>query len=169
MLLFLPSLQSLPVAAQLRSKTGRGTLRSDLLRLELSLDSDNFDFDRIKPLLKAAVTDNLDDTNIWDQVDRTVTESTPPPQPIASSIEQTPWLHKTSSFANSSERRDDVDPVLKSELGPFCVGIRCLREKFFGRVAGLEAASLPVFNKCTQGSAPLFGAQEWSDWPGLVI
>ncbi|KAI2736056.1 hypothetical protein DTO013E5_10131 [Penicillium roqueforti] len=37
---------------------------------------------------------------------------------IASSLQQTPWLHKTSSFANSSEYRQDVARVLNSELGP---------------------------------------------------
>ncbi|KAJ6019364.1 hypothetical protein N7522_001431, partial [Penicillium canescens] len=51
-------------------------------------------------------------------VDAAAAESTPPPRTIASSLQQTPWLHKTSSFANSSEYRQDVDRVFKSELGP---------------------------------------------------
>ncbi|KAG9229575.1 hypothetical protein BJ875DRAFT_537638 [Amylocarpus encephaloides] len=46
-------LETLPAARLLLSRTGRGPLRSDLLRLELSADSDDFDIGRIKPLLNA--------------------------------------------------------------------------------------------------------------------
>lgn len=91
-------------------------------------------------------------------------ESTPPPQPIASSLQQTPWLHKTSSFANSSEYRQDVDRVLKLELGPLFVGLPEFRKTYFGRVAGLETASEAVFKKCTEGTHPLF-SEGWSGWP----
>ncbi len=45
---FLSAVQNLPAARILPARTGRGTLRSDLLRLELSLKSDNFDLDRFK-------------------------------------------------------------------------------------------------------------------------
>lgn len=85
------SLQSIPAAGLLLSKTGRGT-RSNLLRLISAVASDNFDFDRIKPLLKAALADDPDDPLIWDQVYQAVTEPTPPPRPIASSLQQTPWF-----------------------------------------------------------------------------
>jgi len=51
---------------------------------------DDFDLDRIKPLLKAALADDSDDALIWDRVYDPVTESTPPPRPIASSLQQTP-------------------------------------------------------------------------------
>ncbi|RYP14111.1 hypothetical protein DL767_010419 [Monosporascus sp. MG133] len=93
-----------------------GTLRSDLLRLNSAVDSDDFDFDRIKPLLNAIFADKPDE-KIWDAVYDAVAESTPPPRPIASSLQQTPWLRNTSSFANSSEYRKYVDDVLKEELG----------------------------------------------------
>ncbi|KAI8719906.1 Non-specific serine/threonine protein kinase [Fusarium sp. LHS14.1] len=69
-LLLLPSLQSLPVAGLLDSKSGRGTLRSDILKLisaAASADVD-FDFDRVKPLLISALANEPDDTLIWDQV-----------------------------------------------------------------------------------------------------
>ncbi|KAK0621573.1 hypothetical protein B0T17DRAFT_295605 [Bombardia bombarda] len=114
----LSALQILPAIRLLRSKTGNGTLRSDLLRLNSAVDSDDFDFDRIKPLLNAALTEKPD-SEIWDQVYNAVTESTPPPRPIASSLQQTPWLRNTSSFANSSEHRKYMDDVLKEELGLF--------------------------------------------------
>jgi hypothetical protein len=42
-------------------------LRRDLLRLELPLDSDDLDFDIIKPLVIAALADSLGDPLIWNQ------------------------------------------------------------------------------------------------------
>lgn len=68
-----------------------------------------------KPLLKSAIIGDPDD--FWGQVYKVVDESTPPPQAIASSVQQTPWLHNTSAFTNSSEYRKDVDRVLRDELG----------------------------------------------------
>ncbi|KAL8380591.1 hypothetical protein RB595_005050 [Gaeumannomyces hyphopodioides] len=164
---FLRAAQNLPATDLLPARTGRGTLRDDLLRLELSLRSDDFDPDRIKPLLRAALAKDPNDAPIWDQVYRAiaVAESTPPPQPIPSSLQQTPWLHNTGSFANSSEYRQHVDRVLRSELGPLYVGLPRFREAFFGRVAGLDAASEAVLNKCTEGSNPLFGSEGWRGWP----
>ncbi|KAF2001283.1 hypothetical protein P154DRAFT_596918 [Amniculicola lignicola CBS 123094] len=47
------ALQALPVARLLPSIASRGTLRSDLLRLELSTESDEFDLERIIPFLRA--------------------------------------------------------------------------------------------------------------------
>lgn len=79
-------------------------------------------------------------------------------------LQQTPWFHKASSFANSSEYRKDVDKILKGELGPIHVGIPRFRERYFGGVAGLEEASKVVFHKCTEGSNPLF-SEGWSGWP----
>ncbi|RYP78609.1 hypothetical protein DL769_003170 [Monosporascus sp. CRB-8-3] len=101
-LALLSTVQDLPAARLLPATTCRGTLRSDLLRLGLSLDSDDFDLELIKPLLEAALADDPDDALIWDQVYQAVTKSTPPPQPIASSTQQTPLLHNTSRFAESS-------------------------------------------------------------------
>ncbi|KAH7007843.1 LOW QUALITY PROTEIN: uncharacterized protein B0I36DRAFT_378718 [Microdochium trichocladiopsis] len=113
------AVQNLPAADLLPARTGRGSLRDDLLRLELSLRSDDFDFDRIKPLL---------------------------------------------NFANSSEYRKDIDRFLRDELGAMYVGLPRFHETFFGRVAGLEAASEAVFKKCMEGSEPLF-SNRWSGWP----
>ncbi|PMD53352.1 uncharacterized protein K444DRAFT_646753 [Hyaloscypha bicolor E] len=64
----LSALLNLPATRFLRSKTSHGTLSSDLLKLISAITSDNFHFDRIKPLLTAALTDNWDDVLIWDQV-----------------------------------------------------------------------------------------------------
>ncbi|KAI1313249.1 serine/threonine-protein kinase Sgk2 [Xylaria venustula] len=160
----LPSLQSLPASGLLVSKTGRGTLRSGLLRLISAVTSDDFDFDHIKPLLDAVLAEKFDN-EVWDQVCLAVTESTPPPRPIASSsIQQTPWLRNTGSFANSSEYRQDVDRVLKLELGPLYVGVPRFRETFFGAVADLQTASELFFKKCIEGNTPRF-RRGWIGWP----
>lgn len=163
-LAFLSAAQNLPAARRLPATSGRSTLRADLLRLEISLDPDDADLESLKPLLRSALADNPSDAVIWDHVYRAVAESTPPPRPIASSLQQTPWVHNTSSFANSSEYRQDVDRVLKLELGSVYVGLPGFRETYFGGIAGLDAASRAVFRKCTEGDNPLFN-QGWSGWP----
>jgi len=134
------------------------------LRLISATASDDFELDRIKPLLKTALADNTDDAGLWDQVYHAITESTQPPRSIASSLQQPPWLHSTGSFANSSEYRQDVDRVLKLELGPLYVGLPRFHETYFGRVAGLETAAEAVFKKCMGGSNPLFN-DGWTGWP----
>lgn len=163
-LAFLSVAQNFPAARLLPAGTGRGTLRSDLLRLELSLDSDDFDLDCIQPLLRVALADKPDDTSIWNQVYNAVTESTPPPRPVASSIQQTPWRLNTSSFANSSEPRKYVDGVLKEELGPMYVGLRSFYNTYFGRVTDLEMTSEAFFEMCQEGGEPLFD-NGWTGWP----
>ncbi|KAI6257061.1 hypothetical protein MCOR27_000050 [Pyricularia oryzae] len=160
------ALQTLPVARRLPSKTGPGVLRSDLVKLISAAASGDFDFDRFKPLLLIAIANNRDDAFLWDQVYRAVTEATPPSQSVASSL-QTPWLHNTGSFANSSEYRQDVDKVLRSELGPLYVGLPCFWDAFFGRMAGLRAISENVFKECTESSDPLFCGERKLD-VGLV-
>ncbi|OCL07126.1 hypothetical protein AOQ84DRAFT_320397 [Glonium stellatum] len=77
------ALQKLPAARLLPSVTGRGTLRSDLLRLGSSVDSDDFSIERIIPLLKAVLSAESDEV-IWDNVYTAVAESTPPPRPVSS-------------------------------------------------------------------------------------
>lgn len=163
-IIVLSSLRSLPAARLLVSKTGRGTLQSDLLRVISTTASSDPNFDRIKPLLIAALTDKPDSV-IWHQVYNAVTESTPP-RSIASSVQQTPWLHNTSSFANSSEQRKYVDGVLKEELGFMHVGLHNFHETFFGDVADLKTASKTFFGSCVEGGDPLFVLDDgWRGWP----
>ncbi|KAH7635593.1 hypothetical protein B0T09DRAFT_298280 [Sordaria sp. MPI-SDFR-AT-0083] len=177
----LSTIQILPITRLLRSNTGSGTLRIDLLRRLPALDSDdvdNFDSDQFEPLFNAVLTNKPDD-EIWRQVYCAVTEATPPPRPIASYLLQTPRSINTSSFANSSEYRKHVDMVLKDELGAMCdkgrdcgqcpcdtmyVDLPDFHDIFIGRVAGLKTASEAVFNKCTEGSEPLFRSG-WRGWP----
>ncbi|KAG7402743.1 hypothetical protein Forpe1208_v017044 [Fusarium oxysporum f. sp. rapae] len=158
------ALQNLRASRLLRSSGSGKNLLSDLSRLNAAVNSDEVDLDRIKPLLRLSLTDKPADTLIWDQVYEAVTESTPPPRPIASSFQQTPWLRNTSSFANSSEHRKYVDDVLKEELGSMYVGLRCFHDTYFGGVAGLDAASQAFFKQCVEGSDPLF-EDGWKGWP----
>ncbi|KAL2889272.1 hypothetical protein HOO65_030773 [Ceratocystis lukuohia] len=160
----LTAVQNLTAIRFLPSKTGHDSLRTDLIRLNFTVASTDFNFDRVKPLLKSALADETDDTLLWDQVYQAVTEHTPPPRPVASSIKQTPWLRNTSSFANSSEHRKYVDDVLKEELGSIYVGLCKFHETYFGNVAGLETASETFFKQCQEGSNPLFD-EGWSGWP----
>ena len=159
------ALQGLPVARSLPSVAGRGTLRSDLLRLELSTESDDFDLERVIPLLTAVLNDEPDET-IWNKVYGAVTESTPPPRP-ASSIQQTPRLHNTGSFANSTEHRKYVDGVLKEELGQLYVDVPGFFKAYFGSVPGLKSVAQAVFNRCKEGDNPLYREESgWQGWPG---
>ncbi|KAL2884644.1 hypothetical protein HOO65_100048 [Ceratocystis lukuohia] len=160
----LAAVQTLTASRFLPSKTGQPSLRIDLIRLQCAVAFTDFNFDCVKPLLKSVLADETDDTLLWDQVYQAVTEPTPPPQLVTSSIQQTPWLRNTSSFANSSEHRKYVDDVLKEELGSIYVGLCKFHETYFGNVAGLETASETFFKQCQEGSNPLFD-EGWSGWP----
>lgn len=157
------ALQSLRASRLLRSSGSGKNLFSDLSRLNSAVNSDDFDLDSIKPLLRSVIAGD-NDALIWKEVYNAVTEPTPPPQPIASSLQQTPWLHNTSSFANSSEYRKDVDRVLRDELGVMFVGLPRFHETFFGQVADLQTASKAVFKKCIEDGESLF-SNGWSGWP----
>ncbi|KND91462.1 hypothetical protein TOPH_03900 [Tolypocladium ophioglossoides CBS 100239] len=142
---FISTRQSLSAAGLLPSKTGRGTLRNDLRVIISAVASDDFDFDRIKPLLKAAIAEGLDDAFIWSHIHDAVTESTPPPRPIAPSIQQTPLSQNTSGLVNSSEFRQNVDPILKLELEHLYAGLPNFHQAFFRDVPDLDRASKAVF------------------------
>ncbi|KAK4132071.1 hypothetical protein BT67DRAFT_451324 [Trichocladium antarcticum] len=134
----------LPVTRLLPSNTGRGTLQYGLLRLISAAASDDFDLDRIRPLLKSALADDHNDALVWDQVYDA--------------------LRNTSSFANSSEHREYIDNVLKEELGPIYVGLRDFYKTYFGDVPNLETVSETFFEDCLGGSNLLFG-NGWRGWP----
>ncbi|PHH49050.1 hypothetical protein CFIMG_007176RA, partial [Ceratocystis fimbriata CBS 114723] len=76
----LTAVQDLTAIRFLPSKTGHASLRTDLFRLTSAIASTDFNFDRVKPLLKSALADETDDTLLWDQVYQAVTEPTPPPR-----------------------------------------------------------------------------------------
>jgi protein kinase-like protein len=156
--------QILPASRLLRSVSGGKNLFSDLARLNSSVNSDDFDTECIIPLLRAVISNESDEL-LWEKAYIAVTESTPPPRPI-SSIQQTPWLRNTSSFANSSEYRKYTDDVLKEELGTMYVGIPEFFEAKFGEVIGLKPTAKVVFEKCKDGDEPIYRKNEgWRKWP----
>ncbi|OAA34974.1 serine/threonine-protein kinase Sgk2 [Metarhizium rileyi] len=162
-LILLSTLQIHPAARLLRSDSGR-SLFSEISRLNTLITSDDYNFDLIRPFIKLCLANSPDDALIWDQLCGAVAETTPPPRPIPSSLQQTPWSQNTRSFVNSSEFRQDVDRILKQELGPLYVGIPKFCDTFFGVVPHLEVVSETVFRKCSEGDNPLFN-EGWTEWP----
>ncbi|KAK5996945.1 hypothetical protein PT974_02293 [Cladobotryum mycophilum] len=138
------SLQKLPASGILPSRTGRDNIRNDLLRLISAVASNDFDFGSLGHLLDAVLAETPDDAAIWHQ--------------------QTPWIHNTSSFANSTEHRKYVDNILKQELGTMYVGLPEFHDTYFD-IPNLETASEAVFNKCEDGDNTLYGDDGWSGWP----
>lgn len=158
------ALQALPASRVLRSVSGSRNLFSDLSRLGAAVNSDDFDCERLFPLLGAVLNKESDDA-LWAKVYAVAAESTPPPRPLPF-LGQTPYLHTTSSFVNSSEHRKHVDTVLKEELGSIYVGIPDFYDAYFGNVDGLEKASAAVLRRCKEGHRPLFNeANGWRNWP----
>ncbi|KAM5348921.1 hypothetical protein ACJ41O_008744 [Fusarium nematophilum] len=131
--------------------------------MSAAIATDDFDLDHVQPLLKQAI-DEADDSAIWDQVKSAVAETTPPPRPIPSSIQQTPWLRNTSSFPNSSEYRKHVDGVLKEELGLMYVGLPKFWDTYFGGMDDLKTASEAFFKQCVKEPSPMF-TNGWTGWP----
>ena len=108
----LSALQILPVTRVLHSKTGRDTLRSDLLRLISAVASDDFDVDRIKPLLNAVLS-NEPDERIWSKVYSAVTGSTPP---IVHKLPLGTPFKSTSSQRANEQTYDDIDLRILQEI-----------------------------------------------------
>ncbi|WVO13559.1 hypothetical protein L204_101180 [Cryptococcus depauperatus] len=163
----LSALQILPVSRLLQSEMStQYTVRDDILRLNSAALFDDFDFDCIIPLLETALFDNPEDALIWDLVAAAAAtlNATPPPRSMTPSSQQTPWLRGTSDFTYSIEYRQDIDRVLRGELGQLHFGLSSFHATFFGNVAGLETAAAAVFQSCTSGSDPLF-RDGWKGWP----
>ncbi|KAF1970865.1 hypothetical protein BU23DRAFT_510832 [Bimuria novae-zelandiae CBS 107.79] len=169
------ALQGLPATRSLPSTRNNVNLFGDLLELSSAVNSGNFDIERIIPLLRA-VLNNEPDEVIWDKVYAavaastafTVAKPTTPPlsAPSLASFQQTPWLHNTGSFANSTEHRKYVDGVLKEELGQLYVGVPGFFDAYFGSVPGLESVAQAVFDKCKEGDIPLYREESgWQGWP----
>ncbi|KAH6646842.1 hypothetical protein BKA67DRAFT_525584 [Truncatella angustata] len=160
----LSALQSLRTSRLLPSSNRGKNLFSDLTTLSAAANSDDFDLDRTKPLLRTALSESLVDTHVWDQVYIAVAESTPAPRLVASSLQQTPWIRNTSSFVNSSEHRKYMDDVLKEELGSMYVGLHEFQERYFEDVLKLEPASEAFLEQCKENSNPIFDTK-WKGWP----
>jgi hypothetical protein len=96
------ALQGLPASRSLLSKFGNRNLFGDLSTLNSAVNSDNFDIERIIPLLDTVLNEEPDDL-VWakvynaviESISRTViTKPTTPPQsgpPLTASFQQIPW------------------------------------------------------------------------------
>ncbi|KAK3369484.1 hypothetical protein B0T24DRAFT_708101 [Lasiosphaeria ovina] len=135
------TLQVLRAARLLRAANGKPVL-AEILRLVSSTVLGESDVDRLTPLLGAALSSDS----------------------MLSSLQQTPWLRNTSSFANSSEHCKYMGDVFKEELGSMYTGIPDFHESFFGAVTGLEQAASAVFAMCVDGDNPLY-REGWAGWP----
>jgi Fungal protein kinase len=158
------ALQNLPASRLLPSSTGRGTLFGDLSRFSSMIDSEQFNVERVIPLLKGVIN-NKSDEILFTKVYAAVTESTPPPRPLPY-LAQTPHKQTTSSIVNSSEHRKYMDDVLKEELGPLYVGVPGFYDVFFGQISDLKSKADAVFKKCKEGNNPLYSDKDgWRNWP----
>ncbi len=77
----------------------------DILRLDISLEDGDLDFDRIKPLLRAVLANEPDD-KIWDQVYRAVPES-PRPRPAVTGWY--PWVITRETLAPQRYEKEHPD------------------------------------------------------------
>lgn len=167
---FLTSLIMHDASRLLPSKTSRGALQADLLQIthKLTVDQSEADLRCLQPLLSAAISEDQEDTFIWEQVYIATAELFPPPPPppdISSSMLRTPRLHLTDNFPSSSEYRTYLEDALKHDLGRLYVGLPKFHDAYFGSVPGLASASQEFFKQCREGDDPLFGADGWKGWP----
>ncbi|PTB60681.1 hypothetical protein M431DRAFT_489455 [Trichoderma harzianum CBS 226.95] len=136
----------------------RKNLLDDISRLVPYVNDDALDVvDRITPLLKIAFRGDCDDARISKsclsrRCRRDTSTASPGPD-----LTRFTTNRNTSSFANSSEYRINVDGVPREELDAMYVDLPRFHEFFFGDVAGLEAASEAIFDKCQESDSPLVG------------
>ena len=174
----IPTLSGLPAARSLPSKHGNRNLLSDLLTLNSAVNSDNVDIERIKPLLQAVLNDEPDDL-IWEKVYDAVAKSinatpvakpTTPPEsgpPFAARFQQTPWAFNTGSFADTSDLRKNVDPILKLEVEDnLIIDHPQFFATFFGGFTQLPEIVTAVFELCKDAKPPLYTDNVgWNEWP----
>ncbi|RDH29332.1 hypothetical protein BDQ94DRAFT_182351 [Aspergillus welwitschiae] len=151
----------------LTTRYSRATALNDIHKLKSAVLSETIDPSRLRPLLTSAIA-CTPDSDVWECLHGAVPGYTTPRREIASPSQQTPWSYNTSSLANSSEFRQDIDRVLKAELGALYVGLPHFHSTFFGGVSGLQAASHAVFTICTEGKDALFTADGWKYWPKVA-
>ncbi|KZF22629.1 hypothetical protein L228DRAFT_268018 [Xylona heveae TC161] len=164
MLELVRALQILPAAYTLRSGKGRGFLAAELANLYSRLDSNEENPRSVIPLFSKVIRTATDD-EVWNAAYELITESTPPPRPLAS-VFQTPSRFTSSNIVDSSEHRKDMDPLLKEELGPIYVGVPGFYEAFFCTEPARQTIFEAVFAKCQAGDNPLYRTESgWRDWP----
>ena len=144
------ALQALPVSYILYSVSGSKNFFSNLLRLNSTINSDNYNFERLI-LLFAAILNNKQDKKIWDKVYVIATESTFSISQFLPFLSRTLYLYTTSSLVNFSECRKYVDYVLKKELDLIYIDIPGFFEVYFGGIDRLDNICTTVFEKYKKG------------------
>lgn len=169
------ALQILPASRLLPSSSDGKNLFSDLSRLNLAINSGDFDVGRVIPLFRAALNEESD-VVIWEEVYKLLTEptfptdvapSTPPPSgaPHTASFQQTLWTFNTGSFADTSDLRRNVDPILKDEVEDnLKIDHPSVFDTFFGQIPRLREMTSVVLQSCKEAEPPLF--QEGAGWVG---
>ncbi|KAI1955101.1 hypothetical protein LOZ58_006852 [Ophidiomyces ophidiicola] len=146
-------------AAELQSKTSGENVAFDLASLFKILQQSRFNYDHYQPLVQL-VLQKAPDTKIWQAIFELIATVTradrSTPAPASSLAEpQTPRSRNTSSLPNSSERRTDIDALLKGELSVY-----------FDDIDGLGVAAAAVLESCKTSHSPLFSDEGgWKDWP----
>ncbi|KAI1906107.1 hypothetical protein LOZ65_006886, partial [Ophidiomyces ophidiicola] len=153
------------------SKTSGENVAFDLASLFKILQQRRFNYDHYQPLVQL-VLQKAPDTKIWQAIFELIATVTradrSTPAPASSLAEpQTPRSRNTSSLPNSSERRTDIDALLKGELsGQLHPDIPGFCEAYFDDIDGLGVAAAAVLESCKTSDSPLFSDEGgWKDWP----
>jgi hypothetical protein len=163
------TLQELPAANLLPSRLGGGTLRADLLGLAPGVLLSDFDIKSAVPLL-GDVIKQARDINIWNAAFSLIARPTTPHQsnlPCTTSFQQTPWTFNTGSFADTSDLRRHVDPILKAEVEDnLTIDHPEFFDTFFGHIPRLLEMATAVFQLCKDSEPPLYNeGAGWAEWP----
>ncbi len=163
------ALQSVPLARVLKSRSGPGTLLRDLSSLVSQIDSDEFNLRSIIPLFER-IDSHASDIEICNTLFALIARPTTPLQsnpPFTTSFQQTPWTFNTGSFADTSDLRRHVDPILKAEVeNNLIIDHPEFFDTFFGQVPGLLEIATAVFQMCKDSEPPLYReGTGWAEWP----
>ncbi|KAM5469182.1 hypothetical protein MauCBS54593_004534 [Microsporum audouinii] len=165
------SLQGTEAAFALQSGTSARNIAAEIALLFERVQRGDFSYTQYRPLVKLVIQ-KASDVDVWDAVISLITvisRTTPPPRSTVS-LQQTPWLRNTSSFANSSEYRKHIDAILKEELGDLHVDIPGFLEAYFGNISSLDSIAQAVLDTCKTGDGPLYNEERgWRDWPQHAV
>ncbi|KAF1997507.1 hypothetical protein P154DRAFT_524707 [Amniculicola lignicola CBS 123094] len=155
-------LQALPAAEHLRSKTGRESLRSDLLSFASTVLSSDFDLKSVLPLFQH-IFDQAPDQKIWDAVIALVTLKATPPILSSALLLDTPLKSTSSSQRANEQTHDDIDERILQEING-CVykDTGGFYEKYFeGKEWSAEAGRI------TERVNPQVRNGRWTEYPAV--
>ena len=170
------AIQGLPASRHLPSGRGGKSLFDDVSKLMVAVIADDFDIERIIPLLQAVLSKESDYV-IWDKVYAVVTESTTPPPPpppttppcshpsFLSYIKDTPNCFNSGGLQNTSEPVEKVRDVLRCELNSNLELDHPEFDVTYLAVPQVVDAATAVFEKCREGEDPLYTpGDRWRGW-----